>query len=60
MIKCVVFDFDGIGAVMLYAIREKDFFMIRGTVIVICIVVFIVNLLNDIIYAILDPRIIYD
>ncbi|MHA1728236.1 MAG: ABC transporter permease [Promethearchaeota archaeon] len=55
----IIFDIRGLGAAMIYAIQNTDYFMIRGCVIVFCFIYFILNLIVDILYSIFDPRIIY-
>jgi peptide/nickel transport system permease protein len=57
MIIEMVFRWDGLGLLALDAVRARDYFMILGTFLVTMVVVIVGNLLVDIAYAFLDPRI---
>ena len=52
-----VFGINGIGTMMLGALRQKDVPAIMGSIVISCLVISIVNLLTDITYAFIDPRI---
>lgn len=52
-----VFDWDGIGKVLLEAIQNSNMPLILGVTIVISTFFVIINLLVDIVYGLLDPRI---
>jgi peptide/nickel transport system permease protein len=52
-----VFDWKGIGVVIVDALEKYDFPVIMGTVLFIAVILIIINILTDITYAILDPRI---
>jgi len=52
-----VFGINGIGQMMTNALRQKDAPAIMGSIIVSCFVITIVNILTDITYAFIDPRI---
>jgi peptide/nickel transport system permease protein len=52
-----VFDWPGIGTLLLTAIQQRDYAMVQGTVLFISVMFILVNLLVDISYGILDPRI---
>ena len=52
-----VFDWKGIGVVIVDALEKYDFPVIMGTVLFISVVLIIINLLTDILYAMLDPRV---
>ena len=54
-----IFGFNGLGAAIVMAFLEVDYFMIRGLVVVFCLINIFVNLAVDVLYAILDPRITY-
>lgn len=54
-----VFGRPGIGRMLVDAIQAKDFPLVQGTVLVIAVFYVIVNLVVDLIYALLDPRIRY-
>jgi peptide/nickel transport system permease protein len=55
-----IFGLPGVGRLAINAIYNRDYPMIQGTVILVAVTFIFVNLLVDIIYAIIDPRIHYD
>ena len=54
-----VFMLPGLGRMILLAIESRDFMVLAGGVLFLAVVFVIVNLLIDILYAFLDPRITY-
>ncbi len=52
-----VFDWKGIGVVVVDALEKYDFPVIMGAVLFIAVMLIIVNLIVDIIYGIIDPRV---
>lgn len=54
-----IFGFHGLGAATVNAFLVTDYFMIRGLVVIFCLINIFVNLFVDVMYAILDPRISY-
>jgi peptide/nickel transport system permease protein len=52
-----VFALPGMGRLALYAIYQRDYPVIQGVVLVIATIFVLVNLLTDVIYALVDPRI---
>jgi ABC-type dipeptide/oligopeptide/nickel transport system permease component len=55
----VVFARPGIGSLAVKAIENKDFPVVQGTVLVVATAYVVTNLLTDVTYAVLDPRITY-
>jgi peptide/nickel transport system permease protein len=55
-----IFAWPGIGRLAVEALVNRDFPMIRGTVIVLALTFLVANLLVDISYGFFDPRIRYD
>jgi peptide/nickel transport system permease protein len=55
----VIFGFPGIGKLMIDSIQYRDFAMVQGGVIITAIAIFALNIVIDISYALLDPRIRY-
>lgn len=55
-----VFDIPGIGQLMINAIFQRDFPVVQGVTLVFAILVVLVNLLADVAYAVLDPRVSFD
>ncbi len=54
-----VFSWPGIGSLVIDAIYSRDYPVIQGVVFIIALIMIIVNLIVDIIYAYVDPRIRY-
>lgn len=54
-----VFDWPGLGSLILSSILQKDYVVVQGSVLFFLIVFAVVNLLTDVLYAVLDPRIRY-
>ena len=52
-----VFDFKGIGMLLISAVNYRDYFLINAIVFLMTLIFVLVNLVTDIIYAVLDPRI---
>ena len=52
-----IFDWKGVGVVMVDSLEKYDFPVLMGSLIVICVMLIIINILTDITYAALDPRI---
>lgn len=52
-----IFAWPGIGSLMITAITGRDYPVIMGVAVLICGVVLVANLILDLIYAALDPRI---
>ncbi len=55
-----IFSWPGMGRMLVGSLFERDFPVIQGTVLIIAIIVMFANLLADIVYAIVDPRIRFD
>lgn len=52
-----IFGVNGIGSMMMAALRQKDIPAIMGSIIISSLVITAVNLLIDLFYAVIDPRI---
>jgi len=52
-----IFGINGIGNMMMLALRQKDVPAIMGSIIISACVIAVVNLITDITYAFIDPRI---
>ena len=50
----------GMGTMIVSAIDNRDYMLIQGTVLFIAVVFVVVNLLVDVIYMIINPRVSYD
>lgn len=54
-----VFNWPGIGMLMVQAINARDYPVIMGITVIVAIAVLITNLITDLVYGLLDPRISY-
>lgn len=52
-----IFDWKGVGVVIVDSLEKYDFPVLMGSLIVICVMLIIINILTDITYTALDPRI---
>lgn len=55
----MVFSWSGMGTMMVNAITARDYPVVMGTILVVGCVVLFVNLVVDVLYAVIDPRIRY-
>lgn len=54
-----VFNYPGIGYLLLNSIHTRDFVVVQGVVLFMVFLVIVVNLLVDILYTVVDPRVRY-
>jgi len=54
-----IFGFPGVGKLMIDSILQRDFTVVMAAIMVTAVAIFVMNLLIDILYSILDPRIRY-
>jgi peptide/nickel transport system permease protein len=54
-----VFNYPGLGRLLLTAITQRDYALIQATTMMVVLAVMLINLLVDLVYAALDPRISY-
>jgi peptide/nickel transport system permease protein len=52
-----VFAWPGIGSLIIMAVRQRDFPVIQASILLMGIIVSLLNLITDIVYGFLDPRI---
>ena len=52
-----VFRWPGIGSVVMDAITARDYPMVQGFAMIMALIYVVINLLIDISYAIIDPRV---
>lgn len=57
VISEIVFSRQGLGRLLVTAINEQDFPVVQGTVLIIAMIYLIVNIIVDISYAYIDPRV---
>lgn len=55
-----IFSLPGLGQMTLTGINQRDYPVVQGCVLVIAFIYVMVNLITDILYAYIDPRISYD
>jgi len=55
-----VFSLPGLGALIVNSISARDYPMIQGIALVFGLLVILINLITDLVYAALDPRVSYD
>jgi peptide/nickel transport system permease protein len=53
----MIFSWPGIGRLAVQAITERDYPLLEGCILVIALSCVFVNLLTDLIYAVIDPRV---
>lgn len=52
-----VFDWKGMGVVIVDALEKYDFPVVMGSILFVCILLVIINIITDILYGWLDPRV---
>ena len=52
-----IFSWPGIGRLVIQAIRLRDYPLVQGSVLAIALTYILLNLITDLVYAALDPRI---
>ena len=52
-----VFDWKGMGIVIVDALDTYDFPVVMGAILFICVLLVVINILTDLLYAALDPRV---
>lgn len=55
-----IFSWPGIGRLMIQAINTRDYPLVQGCILIIALSYVLINLLTDILYAYIDPRIRYE
>jgi len=56
----IVFSRPGLGSLMIRAMKQRDYTMLQSTMLVYAFASVIINLITDLIYSFIDPRIRYD
>jgi oligopeptide transport system permease protein len=55
-----IFNLPGIGRYFVTSALNRDYTMVMGTVIIVATLVLVFNLIVDLLYTVLDPRVRYD
>ena len=54
-----IFDYPGLGRMLLQAILTRDYTVVQGAILFVVVAFVVINLITDLAYALLDPRIRY-
>ena len=60
MLVETVFSIPGIGRFMVDGVLKRDYPVVQGTILILATTFVLVNLIVDLVYAAVDPRIKYD
>ena len=52
-----VFDWKGMGVVIVDGLDKYDFPVVMGSILFVCVLLIVINILTDILYGLLDPRV---
>ena len=55
----IVYSRPGLGKMMVFAVKDRDYMTLQTVIIIFSAAVFLLNLLTDILYGLIDPRIEY-
>lgn len=53
----IVFNRPGLGKVIVGALNQRDYTMLQGLMVIYCFIIVVVNLITDLLYGVLDPRV---
>jgi ABC-type dipeptide/oligopeptide/nickel transport system permease component len=52
-----IFAWPGVGRLIIQAVGQRDYVIVQGVLLLLVIVFVLVNLITDLLYGVLDPRI---
>jgi peptide/nickel transport system permease protein len=52
-----VFNWPGLGSLAILAIKQRDFYLIQAIVFVVAVMVVAINIVIDLVYKLIDPRV---
>ena len=55
----IVYSRPGLGKMMVFAVKDRDYMTLQTVIVIFSAAVFLLNLLTDILYSLIDPRIEY-
>ena len=55
----VVFNRPGLGKLIVGALNQRDYTMLQGMMVIYTVIVVLVNLITDLTYGLIDPRVKY-
>lgn len=53
----IVFNRPGLGRVIVGALNQRDYTMLQGLMVIYCFLIVVVNLITDLLYGVIDPRV---
>jgi ABC-type dipeptide/oligopeptide/nickel transport system permease component len=53
----IVFNRPGLGSIIVAALNNRDYTMLQGLMVIYCFLIVVVNLLTDLTYGLIDPRV---
>jgi ABC-type dipeptide/oligopeptide/nickel transport system permease component len=53
----IVFNRPGLGKVIVGALNQRDYTMLQGLMVIYCFLIVVVNLITDLLYGVVDPRV---
>lgn len=53
----IVFNRPGLGKIIVGALNQRDYTMLQGLMVIYCFLIVVVNLLTDLAYGVIDPRV---
>ena len=53
----IVFNRPGLGKIIVGALNQRDYTMLQGLMVIYCFLIVVVNLLTDVTYGLIDPRV---
>lgn len=53
----IVFNRPGLGKLIVGALNQRDYTMLQGLMVIYCFLIVVVNLVTDLLYGVLDPRV---
>ena len=59
MLTEIVFNRPGLGKLIVGALNQRDYAMLQGMMVIYTLIVVVVNLLTDLTYGLIDPRVKY-
>ena len=53
----IVFNRPGLGKIIVGALNQRDYPMLQGLLVIYCFLIVVVNLITDLLYGVIDPRV---
>ncbi len=53
----IVFNRPGLGKIIVGALNQRDYAMLQGLMVIYCFLIVVVNLVTDLLYGVMDPRV---